>query len=360
MRITHIERLDVDIPYAERVREHLHKGWGYANRATDEEFESGREGFLREWRESELPSIRTSIYRVHTDEGLIGTGQGPAIADEILSAYAGTSPFDYLLDDAVGGLQIAFYDLMGQHVGEPLGHLFGPCRKRTPIAYWSQCFPPDVLRQEAEIALANGFTTHKIKRRAHTDVVEQVSSIADVAPDDYRLTIDANQTFGSVERARAVGGELKSFPQVTCLESPVDQRDVEGYRALKHELGYPLAIHFGRPPPVEALHSEAYDYFVLGGQAAAVIRQAHFLDIASRPFWLQLGAHDTDISSLFMTHLSAALPNATLSHVSLYFLMESRVLKEPLVVEDGHMAVPQSPGLGIELDLDAVERYRVG
>ncbi|MCZ6677180.1 MAG: hypothetical protein O7E52_08010 [Candidatus Poribacteria bacterium] len=41
-------------------------------------------------------------------------------------------------------------------------------------------------------------------------------------------------------------------------------------------------------------------------------------------------------------------------------LLEGALLAEPLVVKDGHTKVPERPGLGVELDMDAVERYRVG
>jgi L-alanine-DL-glutamate epimerase-like enolase superfamily enzyme len=49
-----------------------------------------------------------------------------------------------------------------------------------------------------------------------------------------------------------------------------------------------------------------------------------------------------------------------LSHVSLYILLEHSLLAEPLIIKDGLAKVPEKPGLGIALDMDAVERYRVG
>jgi hypothetical protein len=57
-----IERIDLDIPYFERVREHLQKGWGLANRATDDEYAADKEKFQQQWRDSSPPSVTTSIY----------------------------------------------------------------------------------------------------------------------------------------------------------------------------------------------------------------------------------------------------------------------------------------------------------
>ena len=76
MKITSIERIDLDIPYFERVREHLQKGWGLANRATDDEYAADKEKFQQQWRDSSPPSVTTSIYHVHTDEGLVDIGEG--------------------------------------------------------------------------------------------------------------------------------------------------------------------------------------------------------------------------------------------------------------------------------------------
>jgi L-alanine-DL-glutamate epimerase-like enolase superfamily enzyme len=357
MKISEIEQIAVNVPYLERIREHLRKGWNFGNRATDDELEANRSEFERQWQESSPPSVQTLIYRVQTDEGLVGIGEGAGIPEDRIQTYLGRSPFEFIMDDSAGPLQIAFYDLMGQAVGLPMARLFGPCQETVPIAYWSHCFPPDVLEEEVKIAIENDFRAHKFKRRAHTDVVEQVQRIADAAPDDYELTIDANCTFGTVERALSIGRQLKKYPQVKCLESPIDQENVEGYLTLKKELGYPLAIHFGSPHPMISLPSSAYDYYVVGGWAAGVIRCANIASAANKPFWMQMGF--TGISAVFMVHLAATIPNASLGHVSLYMLLEHSLLAEPLVVKDGQAKVPERPGLGVALDMDAVERYRL-
>ena len=359
MKITNIERMAVEIPYQERIREHLQKGWGLGNRATDEVFAADRERLHREWRDSKPPTVKTSIYLVHTDDGRTGLGEGGPLTDDELATYAGRSPFEYLNDDSVGPLQIAFYDLMGQALDLPLARVLGPARDTAPLAWWSHCFPPEVLRDEAERALAAGFRVHKFKRRAHTDVLEQVAAIAKVTPDDYEITVDANETFGTLERALDLGGRLKAYPQLHCLESPIRQADIDGYRTIRQQLGLPLAHHMGSPEPIEALHSEVYDYFILGTRVAGLQRNAHICGARDKHFWMQLGGDGTDISTLFMLHLAAAIPNATKGHVSMQHLQEALLLNEPIVVRNGEVAIPTTPGLGGTLNMDVVERYRV-
>ena len=358
MKITRIERIAVDIPYQERIREHLQKGWSLGNRATDEEFEADSEKFHQEWRDSKPPTVKTSIYLVHTDDGLTGLGEGAALTDDELAAYNGHSPFEYIADDSVGPLQIAFYDLMGKALELPLARVLGPARETAPLAWWSHCFPPEVLRDEAERALASGFHVHKFTRRAHTDVLEQVAAIAEVTPDDYEITVDANETFGTLERALDLGGKLKVHPQRHCLESPLKQADIDGYRTIRRQLDLPLAHHMGSPEPIAALHSEVYDYFILGTRIAGLQRTAHICGARDKPFWMQLGGDGTDISTFFMLHLAAAIPNATKGHVSMQHLQEGLLLNAPIVVQDGEVKIPTTPGLGGTLNMDVVEKYR--
>lgn len=359
MKITRIEHIALDLPYQEHVREPLRKGWSYANRATDEEFATDGERLRQQWEDSPVPSLKTTIYQVHVDDGRVGLGEGPPLTRDELAAYTGHSPFEYILDDSVGPLQIAFYDLMGQAVGLPLARLLGPARAQAPLAWWSHGFAPDVLQTEAERALAAGYCVHKFKRRAHTDVLEQVAAIAAVTPDGYEITIDANETFGTVERAIDIGMALKAYPQVHCLESPVLQSDIDGYRRIRAALDLPLAHHIGKPDAIDALHSGAYDYFVLDTQIAALQRNAHICGARDRPFWMQLAGYGTDISTLFMLHLAAGIPNATKAHVSMQHLQEATLLHEAIVVNEGMVTLPTTPGLGGTLNMDVVDRYRV-
>lgn len=359
MKITNIEAIALDIPYQEQIQEPLRRGWGLGNRATDEEFAAERARFEKEFETAKTPSVRTTVYQVQTDEGLTGLGEGNGLDADKVAAYVGHSPFEYINDDSPGPLQIAFYDLMGQSLGLPLCRLIGPSTPTAPLAWWSHCFPPEVLRGEAERAQAAGYRVHKFKRRAHTDVVEQIAAIAEVTPDDYEITADANETFGTRERALDLGGKLKAYPQLHCLESPIDQNDIEGYQLLQKELGLPLAIHIGKPEAIEALHSEAYDYYILGARVSGTQRSAHLCSFRDKPFWMQLGGDGTDISTLFMLHLAAAIPNATKGHVSMQHLQEALLLNEPIVVVDGDVTLPTTPGLGGTLNMDVVERYRV-
>ena len=77
---------------------------------------------------------------------------------------------------------------------------------------------------------------------------------------------------------------------------------------------------------------------------------------AKMPFWLQMVG--TGLTTTFAVHLGAVLKEARWPAIPCINIYSHTLLKE-FDVEGGHIAVPQAPGLGVELDWDAVERFRV-
>ena len=67
----------------------------------------------------------------------------------------------------------------------------------------------------------------------------------------------------------------------------------------------------------------------------------------------------TGVMAAYSVHLQATLPNATLPCDELPFTWEADVVAKGLALEKGHFAVPTGPGLGIKVDMEVVERYRV-
>ena len=84
---------------------------------------------------------------------------------------------------------------------------------------------------------------------------------------------------------------------------------------------------------------------------------ANIISAANKPFWMQMGF--TGISAVFMVHLASVIPNASLAHVSLFQLLEHSLLLEPLRISEGNAKVPEKPGIGIKIDMDAIDKYRV-
>ena len=337
MKITNIQNIPIQIPYLDRVRPHLAYGW-----QTRQE-----------------PVVNTHIYIVETDEGLTGYGEGPDLGDQTQS-YIGHSPFEYLLDDRAGACQIAFYDLMAQYINQPVYRLFGPqVKDRVRMAFWSHCFRPDILAAEAQFALENGFRLHKIKSRPFETSAEQVAAMAAVIPPDYRIMIDANGSWQRPAEALRNARNLQAYPNVWALETPIPQDHIEGYKFLKSHLDYPIAIHSDTPPVLRAVTEGLCDYFVSEFDGAnKLLHDCHIARAAeNREFWVENGLW-SGISHAFQLHQAAATANIYLL-ITLAFLAEDDMIVEPMTVENGTMAVPQTAGLGVTLDMNALEKYRL-
>ena len=115
----------------------------------------------------------------------------------------------------------------------------------------------------------------------------------------------------------------------------------------------PIVEHFRE----ECLHAHCSDGFVIGGGATQVRRDATLAAAFNKPFWLQLVG--TGITTAFAVHLGSVLSHAQLPYITCFELWEHNLLKEGLEVVDGFIDVSDSPGLGIEVDEAAIEKYKV-
>lgn len=355
MKITRVEFIKVRVPWREDVRDEMEK--------------------RVEWAKG---GVQRYIYKVYTDDGLIGYADGPP--SNVWQQLVGRSPFDFILDDSYWPLQIALYDLMGKALGLPVYRMFGPTyRLSIPVAYWSHSLSPQVLAKEVEFSVSHGFTVHKVKARPWLNIVEQIDSMAKVAPNGYQFIVDPNCTLWTASKALKVARQLEKY-EILCLESPIPQQDVTGYKALRARIDIPLAIHLGGgsgsewiPSPTLAVENGMCDYFVIEEPGAeATIRLAHVADAAvgyasmegvkvgGKPYFVEfVGLGFTDVFGL---HLAAALKNATLPSITFVFsqcLYEDDMILEQLTVKDGYTDVPKKPGLGVELDEEALRRYKV-
>ena len=129
--------------------------------------------------------------------------------------------------------------------------------------------------------------------------------------------------------------------------------DLTGARILRERVRKPVVEHFNEG----VLHAHASDGFVIGGGIQGVLRQATLAAQFNKPFWLQLVG--TGITTACALHLGSVLSHAQLPYITCFELFEDDLLVDPIGVVDGHAAVPEGPGLGVEIDEDAIERYRV-
>lgn len=310
------------------------------------------------------PLYNLLICRIQTDEGIEGIGELQGRPDTLEKEVAELTGKDPLALDPLAQVDpfaCALMDIAGQAYGIPMHRFFGEkLRDRVPVSYWSCPMKPHETAAEAEVGAKLGFTSHKLKARPDT-IVETVRLMKEAAGPEYAVGIDPNMKFRHPHVAAKLAEELEPFGTVANFENPIWKYHLDWYRLLREKMTIPLAMHLNEPRLVlAALKAECCDQFNLSGRPQDVIKAAALAEAADMPCWIQMGGLCLGILAAYSVHVQATIPNATLPCDELPFIREIDVLGGSLVVEEGHFLVPEGPGLGVALDIEAVERYRVG
>lgn len=282
------------------------------------------------------------------------------VSDEAIERVKGENAADFLGDDTLGaGLQMALYDLVGKALEVPAYRLFNLPKVRDwcPIAWWNTKMGPEDLAGEAQDAVEQGYIFHKFKTRPWIDVYEQVEQISAVTPPHYRLDLDWNSMLLNVGNAAPVLQRLDQYERVSIYEGPIPQDDVEGLRELRRKVAKPIALHFGVPPFPTAVAESVCDGFVCGGGVARLLQQGALAAEFHKPFWLQLVG--TGLITAFAAHLGSVLTFAQWPMITCLNNYTDDLLSEALQIQGGHVRVPEKPGLGVEIDQDALSRLRM-
>ena len=342
MRITQIETLRLRVPYESRIRKKF-----YHFGATEEH----------------------TVYKFNTDTGLVGLGEnpGPPFAQEQLDSYLGTNPFDHVMGRGSWNLDMACYDLMGKHLGLPAWKLMGQqVRNWVAMGWWMPCMSPEDTAAEVQVAAERGYRGLKCKARAFYDVVEQSQAIQNVAPPDFRVEYDFNGSLMNVEKALPILKQLEKFPVVKGVEEPMFAYDIEGWRRLHQEIRIPFYLHgvgtifdgASRQPsgPWLGLRAGDFDGALCSHEPIrSALAAGWTFAAANTPILLQYVG--TGITAAFACQLGAVMPTATLPAVTSSHTYEDDLILKSPPVQRGFMKVPEGPGLGVDLDEDAVERY---
>jgi len=141
------------------------------------------------------------------------------------------------------------------------------------------------------------------------------------------------------------------------VEDPVPKR-LDWFGEIRRRVSTPLALTpQGAGQMYEAIRAGACDVLNLGGSMRKFVRNCYVAELAGIPVWHGSGA-ELGIRDMSFIHAAAATRAGTIPSDTICFLRESDLLAEPFQVENGYITVPQKPGLGIELDEDAVKRFR--
>lgn len=342
MKVTNVERILVDVPFTPR----------------QQQITTQSVSTVYNWSLLEL-------CKVTTDSGHVGWGETVIhytyrrVSDESVARVLGQSPAALMNDDSLGaGLQMALFDVVGKILEVPVYQLLGmQCREAVPISWWSIDASPENWAAEAADAVAHGYTSFKNKPRPWWDIIAQVEAVAAVVPDDFKLDLDPNASLRDADTAIPIMQKLAAYPNVAMFETPIPQSDVAGNKQIRQAVDRPIAMHFGSPPYTTCVREDVCSGFVIGGGKSQVMREGQLSAAADMPFWLQIVGNG--LTTTWAGHLGSVLTHATWPAITCINLYSEHLITQPVQVSEGVHKIPDAPGLGVEVDEDAIERCRV-
>ena len=261
---------------------------------------------------------------------------------------------------AMAPLDIALWDAAGKTVNQPLYRMLGGYKDRVRTyasdGLWYSLSAGE-LATSAQTHAAAGFDMLKL-RLGHEakpqGEVDRVKAVQDAVGDEVQIMVDATQSWNE-SQAMASGKALQDAG-IVWLEDPVNHQDIDGLARLSQGLEVPIAAGenlFGVEPFVRTLEARAVDIAIIDLARVGGITPWMKVAALAQAKGVPLAGH---VIPEVHVHLLAAVPNG---HLVEYMPRSEPITKTRLKLEDGHLVAPKEPGLGVELDEKACERYRV-
>ncbi len=337
------------------------------------------------------------LVEVTTDEGLIGVGEStaPMPAESTLAALSAVTPlfigepvFDIerlctqarflgsfnhtprFANLTLAGLEMALWDILGKAAGWPVYRLLGG-QLRDAVDYFGfvQGDTADELSAHAGRLAADGYPVIYLKvGRGEAADLANTAAVRE-AIGDRRLRLDANGAWSVTEAIHMIGRLAQFAPE--WVEQPTPPQSIAAMRQVREAAHIPIAADQAAFTPedvYEICRQRAADAIVLSlheaGGLLAFGKAAAIAAAAGVPVCLH-GQNVSSITDTAQHHLGISTANLTEGNQIMHQLIAEDLVSVPdLTPVRGQIgtAALDSPGLGIELDRDAVaraaERYR--
>ncbi|WP_251341513.1 mandelate racemase/muconate lactonizing enzyme family protein [Haloplanus halophilus] len=350
------------------------------------------------------------LVRVYTDAGVVGTGESywgggdTAIVERMTPFLVGENPLDvdrlyeHLVQkmsgegsisgkvvSAISGIEIALHDAAGKILGVPAYQLVGG-KYRDEVRVYCDCHAGDESEPASNAAEAErvvsdlGYDAIKFdldvpsgheKDRANRHLrgpeidhkVDIVREVCETVGDRADVAFDCHWSF-TASSAKRLASAIEEY-DVWWLEDPVPPENHEVQEVVTKSTTTPIAVgenvyrKFGQRTLLEpqAVDVVAPDLPRVGG-----MRETRKIADLADMYYVPVAMHNvaSPVGTMASAHVAAAIPNALALEFHSYQLgWWEDLIEEDGLVENGRMAVPEEPGLGVTLDLDAVEEHMV-
>ena len=348
--------------------------------------------------------------RIHTDEGITGTGECIHGGDGVSLLVArmadelrGQNPLDvdrlfellrrrFLFDGAMAGnvvtaitgIEIALWDLAGKALNLPVYQLLGG-KFRDRIRLYCDCHAgrddsPESHAERAREVVAMGFNAIKFdidnaasphKLDAYNwsitpgeldEMVQKVCAVREAVGPNVDLAIDMHGRYDTYAAIR-VAQALEAY-NLMWLEEPVPPENVKAMREVKRSTRTPICAGeslYLRWGFREMIESQAVDVIMPDIPKCCGLSEGRKIANLAETYYIPLAPHNVcgPLGTVASAHVCASVPNFLV--LEWHWVDRSHwhdlVISEPPLIQDGYLMLPHGPGLGVELNEAAARAH---
>jgi len=350
--------------------------------------------------------------RIFTDEGVVGTGEcihgGPGIADMVKGfsrMLVGEDPLDVdrlfekmrhsqIFNGALAGnmvtaftgIEIALWDVAGKALGVPVYRLLGG-KFRDRIRIYCDCHggeegTPESDGRKAVEVVEMGFNAIKFdiddannpyKLDAYnwsatpgeiSVMVERVAAIREAIGPEIDLAIDMHGRYDTHTGCR-VARALEPY-NLMWLEEPVPPENVDAMKTVKESSSTPICAGeniYLRWGFRELLEKQAVDIIMPDLPKCGGLSEGRKMANMAEVYYIPLAPHNVcgPLGTIASCHTCASVPNFLVLewHWLGRAYWNDLVLADEPIIQDGYITIPETPGLGVELNDEVARQYAV-
>lgn len=268
---------------------------------------------------------------------------------------------------AKSAIEMACWDILGKAAGKPVFELLGGRVRDLTIRnrFSLGAYAPEIAAQRAERLVADGFTTIKVKVGGdpHLDLA-RVSAVREAIGTKTDLTIDANGGW-DFEKASLFLSQAEPL-EILLVEQPLPRGDYTETKRLKDRFGIRILADescFDEVQLRELIHHQSCDAVTLyPGKQGGIRRAKRMAELASaHNIPCTIGSNlEWDIGAAAMMHFVVSTPNVAVEKIPGDCLgpsyHEFPIVREPIPIAWPFTTLPDRPGLGVDVDWDAVRQ----
>jgi muconate cycloisomerase len=327
----------------------------------------------------QFDALPKCILELHFDDGTVGLGElyrdhDWRVVERVSRRLVGARLSDLPRQQLpiahcreYDGFECALWDAFAKQHGLPLVDLLGgQLRQQIRVGAWSGHRELGDVKPLAGRVAEMGYDCIKFKCGLADDVAGWCRAIADEAP-SLQVILDPNERWNTPAESRRRIDALAPLGNVLCLEDPIPRWMLDEYAKLRAYSSIPIVLHVSLPyiyhgqrvhDAIRALQLGAVDGFNFNGGLVGFQQLDKIAAAAGLPSWhgseIDLGI----LEAMYLHQCAAAASCTWPSDIFGRLIREHDLLATPLDLQPPRATLPRGPGLGVELDRDAVRHYQ--